>query len=189
MVHLETVQVMFRHLVRKAMRSQRVRTSEATEYYLVQLLTAFVRPHKRDLLDPPLGVEFLTALRLPAQQRRERLRHVADSALFLTGLFVEYLERTLVGPAYYVSLGQSAYAHLSAERSARAMAPSFSELAQRFPDFVRVLSDIAQGELFAREQDVLRVYKRWMLTRSEQDAVFLAQQGLIPWTPPDDRRH
>jgi hypothetical protein len=36
---------------------------------------------------------------------------------------------------------------------------------------------------------VLRVYKRWLLTRNRQDAVFLARQGLIPWSPPDERRH
>jgi hypothetical protein len=189
MVKLETAQVMFRHLVRTAMRTQGVRSTEATEFYLVQLLMAFVRPRKCNLLDPPLGVEFLTALQLPAHQRRDRLRHVADSALFLTGLFVEYLERTLVGPAYYVSLGQSAYARLSAEGPSTPMAPSFGELAQRFPDFVRVLSDIAQREMFPRERDVLRVYKRWLLTRNQQDAVFLARQGLIPWSPPDERRH
>jgi hypothetical protein len=189
MLQLETAQVMFRHLVQRAMRAQGVQSSEDTEYYLVQLLMRFVRPRRRNLLDPPLGIEFLTALQLPPHQRRDRLRHVADSALFLTGLFVEYLERTLVGPAYYVNLGRSAYARLSAEGASTPMAPSFDELAQRFPDFVRVLSDIAQCEMFPRERDVLRVYKRWLLTRGEQDAVFLAKQGLIPWAPPTQRRH
>jgi len=189
MMETGTVQGLFHRLVRTAMRSQNVRTSENTEHYLVQLLIAFVRPRRQDLLDAPLGMEFVAALQAPGRQGYDRLRDVADTALFFTGLFVEYLERTLVGPAYYMQLGRSAYARLSVTREAAPLAPAFEEIAERFPDVVRVLSEISQRDICPRDADLLRVYKRWLLTRSGHDAAVLVRHGAIPWAPSGNVRH
>ena len=113
MLATETPTALFHELVRAAMAAQQVELSETTECYLVNLLEAFVRPSQPDLLDPPLGVDYLTALHLPASQRYERLKRVADTALFITGVFVDSLERSLVGPDYYTAIGRNAYARLS----------------------------------------------------------------------------
>ncbi|HEV7732221.1 MAG TPA: hypothetical protein VGR62_08685 [Candidatus Binatia bacterium] len=181
--------VLFRDLVRTAMASQRVASSETTEFYLVQLLEGFVRPDRADLLDPPLAIEYLEALQLPASQRFSKLRRVGDTALFITGIFVDSLERSAVGPTYYAMLGRNAYARLSVEPSRGALAPSFVELADRFPDFVRVLGEIGDQELFRSERDTLRVYKRWLHSQGRREANVLVRRGLIPFVPPTSRRH
>src|SRR5262249_53998855 len=67
---------LFHELVRGALSSQRVASSEATEFYLVQLLEGFARPTRGDLLDPPLAVDYLEAFHLPGQQRVGKLRRV-----------------------------------------------------------------------------------------------------------------
>lgn len=180
---------LFHDLVRAAMAAQQVESSETTEFYLVQLLEGFARPTRRDLLDPPLGVDYLEALHLPASQRCEKLKRVADTALFITGVFVDSLDRSLVGPEYYAALGRNAYARLSAEPPRAALATLFSELAGRFPEFVRVLTEISAQELFRRDQDTLRLYKRWLNTRGRREADLLVRRGIIPFAPPTNKRH
>jgi hypothetical protein len=180
----------FHRLVAGTMRAEGVPSSEATERYLVGLLLAFVRPAHPDLLDPPLGPSLLAALQLPRSQRTGHLRRVGDTTLFLTGLFVERLERTLVGPHYYVALGQTAYSHLSHDAADHTASRAYAELATRFLDFVRVLGVIAEQHLFDRDSDVLRLYKRWFTSRGARDAAALVRRGIIPWAPDDEsRRH
>lgn len=189
MLTTSNLTMLFRELLQAAMAVQQVESSETTEYYLVRLLEEFARPSRPNLLDPPLAVDYLEAANVPAPLRYEKLKRVADTALFVTGLFVDSLERSVVGPDYYASLGRSAYARLSAHAPGAALAESFGELAGRFPEFVRVLGEISAQELFRREQDTLRVYKRWLHTRGQREADLLVRRGLIPFAPPSSQRH
>jgi hypothetical protein len=189
MVKTGNLTALFHELVRTAMTAQQVASSETTEYYLVQLLEGFVRPDRRDLLDPPLGIDYLQALHLPMHQRVGKLRRVADTALFISGVFFDSLERRLVGAEYYAALGRTAYAHLSSGAGRSPLAEPFEELAGRFPQFVRVLAEISDREIFRRQQDTLRLYKRWLHTRGEREADLLVQRGVIPAAPPQPFRH
>ncbi|TMA57660.1 MAG: hypothetical protein E6J75_07185, partial [Deltaproteobacteria bacterium] len=117
--------LLFRQLVRTAMAAQQVESSEITEFYLVQLLEGFARPGRGELLGRPLALDYLEAFHLPASQRYEKLKRVADTALFVTGIFVDSLERSLVGPDYYASLGANAYARLSAQPPRASLAELF----------------------------------------------------------------
>lgn len=176
----------FSRLVAAARRALDIRVSARAEGYVVQLLVAFTRPATADLLDPPLGPSFLAALHLPRTQRHAELRRVGDTTLFLTGLFAERLERTLVGPPYYVALGRSAYRHLARDCRDAEMARSYAEISARFADFVRVLGTLAERHVFAdATDDVLRSYRRWLTTRSGRDAATLMRHRIIPWAPPD----
>ena len=180
---------LFHDLVRAAMEAQQVESSETTQCYLVQLLEGFARPTHRALLDRPLALDYLEASHLPAQQRYEKLKHVADTALFITGVFVDSLDRSLVGPDYYAALGRNAYARLSTHPPRATLAALFGELARRFPEFVRVLTEISAQELFRREQDTLRLYKRWLHTRGRREADLLVRRGIIPYAPRKPRHH
>ena len=187
MLDTNTLTGFFRMLVRSALATQRVPASETTEFYLVRLLEGFVRPGRRDLLDPPLALDYLAAANLPAHQRYAKLKRVADTSLFVTGVFIDSLDRTLVGPDYYTTLGRDAYARLASEPSRTGLAGLFDELAGRFPDFVRVLMEISERDLFRREQDTLRLYRRWLHTGSQREADLLIRRGLIPIAPATQR--
>jgi len=181
--------LLFRQLVRTAMAAQQVESSETTEFYLVQLLEGFARPGRGELLGRPLALDYLEAFHLPASQRYEKLKRVADTALFVTGIFVDSLERSLVGPDYYASLGRNAYARLSAQPPRASLADLFGELAGRFPEFVRVLAEISAQEIFRRHEDTVRLYKRWVHTRGHREADLLVRRGIIPFAPPSNQRH
>jgi len=174
------VTAVFRELVQRAIVAQRVDVGESAEAYLVALLATFVRPERADLLDPPLALDYLQASHLPSAQRFEKLKRVADTALFVTGVFVDSLEQSLVGPEYYTALGRGAYAQLSTTAARGALSPLFSELAGRFRDFVRVLAEVGAQDLFRREEDMLRLYKRWLHTRGAREADLLVRHGVVP---------
>ena len=180
---------LFHELVCSAMSAQQVESSETTQFYLVQLLTAFARPAPGALLDRPLALDYLEAQHLPATQRFEKLKRVADTALFVTGMFVDSLDRSLVGPDYYAALGRTAYARLSSQPPRTALAELFGELAGRFPEFVRVLTEISAQELFRRDEDTLRLYRRWLNTRGQREADLLVRRGIIPFAPSSQQRH
>lgn len=189
MVETGTLTHLFRELIQRAMASLGVESLEATEFYLVNLLEGFARPGRPDLLDPPLGIEYLEAMQAPIPRRVMKLRRVADTALFVTGMFAESLERSLVGPDYYATLGRSAYAHLSATSGSGGMGESFEELADRFPEFVRVLGEVSAQDLFTRDQDTLRIYRRWLAHGGSREAALLVRRGLIPVAGHGRARH
>ena len=189
MLAKENLTALFHDLVRAAMETQRVQSSETTEFYLVQLLEAFARPSRADLLDPPLGIDYLEAFKLPRPARYEKLKRVADTALFVSGIFMDSLDRGLVGPDYYAALGRNAYARLSTQASRSALAELYHELARRFPEFVRVLTEISAQDLFRSDQDTLRLYRRWLHTRGRREADLLVRRGVIPFAPPTNQRH
>ena len=176
----------FRELVRNAMAAQHFTSEEETEFYLVHLLERHIRV-PGEVLDRPLGVAFLEASNGDPGRRFERFRTVGDTALFVSGLFTDSLEGTLVQPSYYVDLGRSAYARV-AETSQRRIRELFESLAAQFSDLVRVLGEISVRDLFASDRDTLRIYRRWLLTRGAVDAAQLVRRGVIPAEPSRTRQ-
>lgn len=188
---LETdpLSAVFHRLLRAAFDAQQVEAPEDAEFYLLHLLQHFARPPRGNLLDPPLALDYLEAAHLPAARRFEKLKRVADTALFVTGMFVDSLDRSLVGPDYYTALGRNAYTRLSAESPRAGVAGLFEELAVRFPAYVRVLMEISETDLFRREQDTLRLYRRWLATGGRREADLLVRRGITPMNPGTSQRH
>ena len=180
----------FRDLLQSAMRSQEVRSSEESEFYLVKLLEAFARA-EHGWFERPLALEYLEALHSPLPLRYGTLKRVADTSLFVSGLFMESLHRKLVSSDYYIQLGRTAYGQLSTLSSDVGVVCGdiFAELEERFADFVRVLAEIGFEELFRGDAHTLRVYTRWMYTRGERDARWLLRRGIIPYAPEGQGRH
>ncbi|MGH7820065.1 MAG: hypothetical protein ACREQ9_09845 [Candidatus Binatia bacterium] len=175
----------FRDLLRQACDEQKVSPSESAEFYLVQLLTGFVRPERR-LLDRPLALEYLESFDDQTPVRYQKLKQVGDTALFLTGVFTESLEGKAVGPDYYKQLGGLAYRHVASlpgTALGKGVIDLFTEMSVRFVDFVRVLSHMSLDELFASDRDTLRIYRRWLLTRGARDADLLVRRGIVPFAP------
>lgn len=175
----------FRDLIRGAAHNQRVAMSEGTEHYLVGLLEYFARPdpswHER-----PLALDYLESMRAgDSVVRAGMLRRVGDTALFLSGVFMDHLERQIVSSDYYISLGRSAYTHLARVPAASSVRPSavYREMADRFPDLVNVLTDISFEQMFRSDRQMLRAYSRWLHTGNQRDARRLMRSGLLPMPP------
>lgn len=170
----------FRDLVETAMQHQRLAARELTSFYLVNLLAGFIRvDSSAAAVEEPLGVRFAKALQAAGIQQRDALRQVGDLSLFISGFFADSLNRSLVDVDYYIQLGESAYGSLARNGDA-ALGDVFDELAGRFPAFVDVLSEVSERTALTSNADLLRLYEKWIRTRSRRSGDILVERGIVP---------
>jgi len=183
------LQTFFHDVVDDAMRKKQIAATEAAEYYLVSLLTDYVRLDARssETLERPLTLLLDEALRAPGQDRFEKLRVLGDGVLYVSGFFAQHLETRGVEVRYVTSVGARAYD--GAGRMLRGAAGDdtapdlFFELAENFESFAAVLSSVAEQLSLAAapsSQGVLKLYERWLKTGSETLGAELMQRGVLP---------
>lgn len=179
----------FMRSVARAMQRNDVAVDEHTSCYVVDLLTLYSRSEA--LFDSgengpelkPVALLLADAVDRGSEELNRALRRVGDQSLFIAGFLGDGLSRKLVDIDYYVNMGGSAYATLSSssQNSIRgaALAKVFAELAEKFVEFVDVLSDL-RGKALADEQDLLRLYETWTRTGSKRALRRLRAQGIEP---------
>jgi len=187
LVHHESPVEFFRDLVESALHRQHLSAREGTSFYLVNLLTGFVRCDRTASGDEePLGVRFVKALQEAGARQRDELRRVGDRSLFISGFFSDSLSRSLVDVDYYIQLGEHAYGSL-ARRADGSFGDVFDELAAKFPAFVDVLGEVSERTAMASNGDLLRLYEKWLRTRSRRSGDLLASRGIVPNASIGDR--
>jgi hypothetical protein len=196
-----SLQEYFQSSVSDALDNQNVKAGDDTIHYVVNLLTSFSRAERLFERTPdgmmirPLALLYAEAADGKTVDERNRaLRRLGDVALFISGVFSQSLNRCVVDVDYYVSMGGSAYSHLSdtmrASNRGRAMSNIFDELASKFVKFVDVLGEVSEGPNRRNDIDVLRQYELWLRTGSERAAERLRAAGIQPSTGASSRlRH
>jgi len=169
----------FRELVETAMQNQRVSAHELTSFYVVNLLTGFVQGDVRADDGEPLGTRLARALQTAGVAQRDRLRQVGDRSLFISGFFSDSLNHSLVDIDYYIQLGECAYRSL-ARNADRTLGDVFDELSDKFTTFVDVLGEVSERTSLSSNADVLRLYEKWLRTRSRRSGDLLASRGILP---------
>ena len=141
-----------------------VHTSDSIAPYLVGLLTEFVNVR---ITDEPLSLLLVGKGQETPGERVRVLKEVGDTSLYVTGFFADSLEKKLVDADYYMGIGTSAYSqlarHLHKSKSIRIV---YEELAQQFPRFVDVLSDV-RSQVNVASSDLVSMYRQWQQTRSQ----------------------
>lgn len=171
----------FKELVEAALHRQHVEAGDLTAYYLVNLLCQYVRPDPRcgGLDEEPLAIQLTRALQTGGSEQRMRLRSVGDFSLFMSGFFSDSFRRRTIDVDYYVSMGEYAYGSLS-RRDEDAFAEVFGELARKFVGYMDVLADVSERSAVNSSADLLRLYEKWLRTRSVRDGRKLADSGIVP---------
>jgi len=171
----------FRELVESAMQRQQLSARQLTSFYLVNLLAGFVHFDRLRAAgdDEPLGVRFVKALQEAGVRQRDELRQVGDLSLFISGFFADSLTRSLVDIDYYIQLGENAYGSL-ARRGDGTFADVFDELSGKFPAFVEVLGEVSERSALTSNADLLRLYEKWLRTKSRRSGDLLASRGIVP---------
>lgn len=168
----------FQELVSNAMARQKVRTNELAEYYLSSLLTSFITADK--LIDEPLAVAYLKAMGSSRDIQLRQMREIGDISLFTSGFFSDSLKRKIVDIDYYMALGTSCYSFVAARDRSEHLKGLFKELAAKFPAFVDVLIEVSERSRLTSSMDVLRVYERWLRTKSRMAERALREMGIDP---------
>lgn len=182
----------FREPVTLAMRDADVHASNATESYLVQLLSDFAKPtvDSTSPLSQSVTLLFRDAMNESGHERFKRLQHLGDGVLYAMGFFHGTHLRG-ADQGYVAKIGSSAYGH--AARMLRtgqgnAGGPDvLDELAQQFTRFVDVLrhvSDWVAAKSARDEESLLKLYDRYLKTGSSVLRDELTERGLIPVAGP-----
>ncbi|MEO5769243.1 MAG: hypothetical protein ABIS92_12900 [Polyangia bacterium] len=177
----------FRDEVDKAFRDEGLEHDQLTEHYLVHLLAAYAA---QPIEDRPLAIRLLESIDASPRARRSTLREIGDTALFISGFWGDSLGGRLVDVDYYIDMGGTAYAELARPShgslaASEPFGPVFGELAANFTRFVEVLMTISHRTARRRNnQDVVRLYERWLRTKSGWAARRLAEQGVLASSRP-----
>lgn len=181
----ETLASFFQNQVDEAFRTEGLERDEHTEHYLVRLLSDYAA---QPIDDAPLALRLMTAMNEPPFERRHHLREIGDTSLFVSGFWTDSLDKSPVDVDYYIALGGSAYGMLAkaAPTATKQLVGEphrsvFQQLAENFGRFVEVLMTVRQRTWRARNPtDMVRLYERWMRTKSRWAARRLAELGVLP---------
>jgi hypothetical protein len=192
----KTAQEFFRDLVSSTLSVRQLKVREETEFYLVNLLSRYLE--RESLYTPgegdrselePLAFILKRALEGSRDERWRQLKRLGDTSLFVSGFFGDSLAGSLVDVDYYIAMGERAYDTLSGESRAPSGAHElFGELAERFAQFVDLFAEIAELSDLRSNRGLIRLYERFLLTRSERVAQRLRERGVALFGGPRPRR-
>lgn len=183
----------FRESVNKAVINQNLIVQEETVFYVVNMMTEFSRSERfyekttDGLMLKALALIYADALEASStSEKNKSLQRLGDLALFISGLFADSLNRSLVDIDYYIAMGGAAYACLADQTrytyNGCTFSKVFGELSEKFIGLVDVLAEISEKSNFTSDSDVLRLYELWMKTGSKRLADKLQELGIQPFT-------
>lgn len=180
----------FEEVVDDAMKSRGVNASGGATSYVVALLADLAKPGSpvERTLERPLTLLLDEALHTTElADRFEKLRTLGDGVLYSSGFFADHFEARGVDTKYLIGIGRTAYENAgSLLRTPGADEDSgpdiFHELATGFGDFVAVVAEVANATIargVATSRGLLKLYERWLRTRSDSLAEALSSHGFV----------
>lgn len=180
----------FHGAIESALQNQEIAVSGETVIYLGNLLTTFIKTDylfehtEEGLMLKPLAIHYQDAIEAKSsQQRFILLRRLGDVSLFISGMYSQSLNRSLVDIDYYIAMGGNAYSYLSETGTSNlsiGLTVAFAELAEKFTELIDVLSEISESSKLSTNFDVLRMYELWQKTGSNRAAEKLKESGIQP---------
>lgn len=180
----------FLDAVQSALVNQQLTVCGETIVYLGNLLTSFIHSARlyeqtaEGVMIRPLAEYYFEALEAGTlSERIHALRRMGDISLFISGLFAQSLNRSVVDIDYYIAMGGNAYGYLSDpghRETAIGLRNVFAELSVKFVDLVDVLSEVGEITNLMTNNDVLRLYELWLKSGSKRSAEKLRKIGINP---------
>jgi hypothetical protein len=187
----KSAQEWFREMVADTLSARRLKIQEVTEFYLVDLLTRFLEKERLFVEEAdgtvhaePLALILLRALEADRRARSAHLRRLGDTALFVSGFFGDSLARSPVHVDYYVAMGERAYSALAESERRPGLDALYAELSERFEQFVDLFAEIAELADLRSNRGLVRLYERFLHTRSERVAQLLRERGVALFAGP-----
>lgn len=128
-------------LVHDACNACNINISEDLESYLVFLLMRST--NKPEITQKIVALDFLESSHKIGKQKETSLQEVGDTCLLFSGLFPALARKRRVKINYYVSIGQTAYAHLS-NNFDNSFAALFAHLSNSFIQLMDILQSMRQ---------------------------------------------
>lgn len=187
LVAASSLREFFKEILERAFARQQIAVGEFTEFYLVNLLSEFAlsarlfteeQEGRKD--HEPLALLYHRAMTQEREERVKTLRRLGDVSLYKAGFFKDALNRSVVGPDYYIQMGGAAYGQVAQLAPASTFANVYQELHEKFTALVEVLEEIAARGLVANgPEGALKVYESWARTGSDRLEKVLVDAGLV----------
>jgi hypothetical protein len=185
-IWLESPRDFFVTRVEEAVKRVKFEPSPLSRHYLVDLLEHYMFASNLYPIEDTSGKAkretlaemYLRAQNAPSPLRLDLLKRLGDSSLYISGFFGDSLNRKIVDIEYYVDMGGVAYHSLANSAQDEKMSRMFGEFAARFPDFVDVLTFISQESMIQTNEDLLKLYDRYLATGSRLAGEQLVGKGL-----------
>jgi hypothetical protein len=187
-IHAEKNTFDFFHThVKQSLENQHIEITEISKHYLVHLLADFALTQKAFNLKisdgRPLALIYHHAQFETAYNKIKIFKALGDFSLFTTGFFPDSFNQKVIDVDYYIALGRSAYGTLSTifEKTQKSdFNLLFHELAEKFVELTDILAEISSESFMKCNNGILRLYERWLKTRSRRDEQLLHKKGIIP---------
>ncbi len=155
---------------------------ENLEFYIVNLLTAYI---SNPVLDTPLALVLKEALEAEQERQMHLYKALGDQSLYIAGFFQDSLNRKTFDVSYIIQMGAGAYASLAEIHHNRHSSNSdlpklFESLAANFANVVEVIAHVADETGGENTLNILAVYDRWTKTPSDRLLRKLLQNGIDP---------
>jgi hypothetical protein len=178
----------FSELLREACEYRKFKLMPSSETYILKLLNHYI--DSRNLFPPFMSESaektpdtfaelYLTALNSDEPKNREYMKLCADKALYLSGFFGDSLQKKSVDIDYYMGIGASAYSNLALWTKEETTANVYSTISKKFIDFADLLSYISDKSALQSEQNILKLYERYMKTGSDLARDKLIELGVV----------
>lgn len=178
----------FSDMVRTAFERRKLQTNPAVETYLVGLLRHYL--DARNLHDELVNesgerqpITFAEMLLKAAQsedvEKQELLKKLAERSLYISGFFGDSLSRKAIDIDYYAKMGGTAYGALADCVREDTRAQIYRVCSMRFLDFVEVLTFISTESMIQTDENILRLYDRYLRTGSELAREKLVEKGIL----------
>ena len=169
----------FNEQINLAINKRNISTFPLVSTYLVDLLQAFM--FAETLERETLAEMYLKAMSESSfQLKADMLKRLGDTSLYISGFFGDSLKKKVVDIDYYADLGGRAYDHLSKSVAEDTSSRVYREISIRFLEFVDVLAIVSQKALVQTNEDLLRLYDRYVSTGSSLARDQLLEKGLLP---------
>lgn len=187
LIILETPRAFFYNRVETAFTKLKFQPLPGSREYLIDLLEHYMFSSNLFPTDEDSGRAkretlaemFLRAQNAPGPQRTDLLKKLGDTSLYISGFFGDSLVRKVVDIDYYMDMGGVAYGALATSAASECVAQVFGEFSARFTEFVDVLTVISQEALIQSNEDLLKLYNRYIATGSRLAEGQLLEKGLL----------
>ncbi len=176
----------FSEIVQDALEKRRMDTEPLMFSYLVELLETHLTTSNLQLKGT-LAEMYMKTFHVERNMRIEMLKKLGDSSLYISGFFGDSLRRKVVDIDYYADMGGLAYGTLASSVDDNLQAKVFEDFSNRFLNYVDVLTYISQSAMIQSNQDLLRLYERYVATGSTLAKDQLVEKGLL--TNIDKKKH
>lgn len=178
----------FAELLKEACEYRKFKIIPTAEAYILHLLKHYI--DSRNLFSPitdesmeqppnTFAELYLTALSAEDPKNKTYMKVLADKALYMSGFFGDSLQKNSVDLDYYMGIGASAYSNLASWTKEETTANVYHTFSKKFIDFAELLNYISDKSALQSEQNILRLYERYMRTGSELAREKLIELGVV----------